>query len=152
MLKTIIMLLIALLAIGAAGFVAYRALAPDATPSDQTNGPTGDVQGQGDEVTPDGKGDGTDNPTTSGTVTDPAASVDSDGDGLTNAQEIDYGTSVNKPDTDSDGLGDKEEIQVYGTDPLRTDTDGDTYPDGQEVRSGYNPNGPGKILEVPSAQ
>ncbi len=79
------------------------------------------------------------------------AVLDSDGDGLANDEELEYGTSVTKPDTDSDGLGDREEIKVYGTDPRRFDTDSDTYSDGQEVRSGYNPNGTGKLLELPIA-
>ena len=44
---------------------------------------------------------------------------------------------------------DGEEVNTYHTDPLRADTDGDTYSDGDEVKNGYNPNGPGKLLEVP---
>jgi autotransporter-associated beta strand protein len=36
-------------------------------------------------------------------------------------------------DTDGDGLSDKDELDVYGTDPLRRDTDGDTLGDGEEV-------------------
>ncbi|MBI1908528.1 hypothetical protein HYS28_03930, partial [Candidatus Uhrbacteria bacterium] len=46
--------------------------------------------------------------------------------------------------------GDREEVEVYDTDPLEEDTDGDTYLDGQEVKGGYNPNGPGKLFEVPT--
>ncbi len=144
--KTLVILFVAFVAVGASGFIAYRALVPGGlTPIF----PSGDVSGSGDEVTADGKGDQEQDSTNS---TDPAANVDSDGDGLTNAEELEAGTSVSKPDTDSDGLGDKEELQVYGTDPRRTDTDGDGFFDGQEVRSGYNPNGPGKILEVPATQ
>jgi len=45
-----------------------------------------------------------------------AATLDSDGDGLTNAEE-----------------------KIYGTDPYNADTDGDGYSDGVEVRSGYDP-------------
>jgi hypothetical protein len=52
-------------------------------------------------------------------------------------------------DTDGDALGDREEVDVYGTDPLRQDTDGDTYLDGAEVSGGYNPNGAGKLLNLP---
>jgi rhodanese-related sulfurtransferase len=49
-------------------------------------------------------------------------------------------------DSDGDGLVDAEEIK-YGTDPNNPDTDGDTYQDGAEVKGGYNPKGPGKIGE-----
>lgn len=41
-------------------------------------------------------------------------------------------------DTDQDGLSDQEEI-VYGTDPKKSDTDGDGYSDGIEIKSGYDP-------------
>ena len=47
-------------------------------------------------------------------------------------------------DSDSDGLTDAEEIQ-YGTDPADADSDDDGYSDGTEVQSGYNPNGPGVL-------
>ncbi len=75
--------------------------------------------------------------------------LDSDGDGLTNAEELEAGTSITKADTDSDGLGDREEVQVYDTNPRKADTDGDTFLDGQEVSGGYNPNGEGKLFSVP---
>ncbi len=82
----------------------------------------------------------------------PASLLDSDGDGLTNARELEAGTSVTKADTDGDGLGDREEVEVYGTDPRKPDTDGDGYMDGQEVSGGYNPNGEGKLFTVPQAK
>ena len=41
-------------------------------------------------------------------------------------------------DSDQDGLSNEEEL-VYGTDPNNPDTDGDGYSDGAEVRSGYDP-------------
>ena len=47
-------------------------------------------------------------------------------------------------DPDNDGLTDAQEI-IYGTDPKNPDTDGDSYLDGEEVQHGYNPNGPGKL-------
>jgi hypothetical protein len=49
-------------------------------------------------------------------------SEDADGDGLTLAQETDFGTDPDNPDTDGDG-----------------------YVDGVEVAAGYNPTGAGKI-------
>jgi outer membrane protein OmpA-like peptidoglycan-associated protein len=62
-----------------------------------------------------------------------SSSVDSDGDGLTDEQERQYGTDPNDPDTDGDGLKDGEEVIQYHTDPLNPDTDGDGIPDGNEV-------------------
>ncbi len=75
--------------------------------------------------------------------------VDSDGDGLSDAEELQLGTNPNLSDTDVDGLGDREEVKVYSTDPLNPDTDGDGYLDGAEVSKGYNPNGAGKLFQVP---
>ncbi len=71
--------------------------------------------------------------------------IDSDGDGLTDAEERKAGTNINVIDTDNDGLSDYEEVKIYRTNPLNADTDGDGYLDGAEVKSGYNPNGPGKL-------
>lgn len=75
--------------------------------------------------------------------------IDSDGDGLTDKEEIALGTDPNKIDTDGDLLSDWEEVKIYKTDPLNPDTDGDGYLDGAEVKAGYNPLGPGKLLEIP---
>lgn len=61
--------------------------------------------------------------------------VDTDGDGLTDAQEADLGTDPNNADTDGDGLTDGDEVNQYGTDPLKADTDGDGLNDGAEVNS-----------------
>lgn len=47
-------------------------------------------------------------------------------------------------DTDSDGLTDVEEL-LYGTDYRNPDTDGDTFLDGNEVFHRYNPNGPAPL-------
>jgi hypothetical protein len=79
----------------------------------------------------------------------PVIGLDTDGDGLTDAEEATLGTDPVKTDTDGDGLTDREEIQVYKSDPLKTDTDGDGYTDGDEVKNGYNPIGPGKLPELP---
>jgi len=75
--------------------------------------------------------------------------LDTDGDGLTDAEEIEAGTDLENVDTDQDGLGDREEVQVYGTDPFDADTDKDGFLDGQEVAAGYNPNGEGKLFDLP---
>ncbi len=78
--------------------------------------------------------------------------VDSDNDGLTDAEETTLGTDSNNPDTDGDGLFDGEEIKVYKIDPLNPDTDGDTFNDGSEVKNGYDPKGPGKLIRIPAGQ
>ena len=50
-----------------------------------------------------------------------AADTDTDGDGLSDAEEDDYGTDPKNPDTDGDGLPDGFEIQA-GSDPLFADS------------------------------
>lgn len=72
--------------------------------------------------------------------------VDSDGDGLSDDEEVLLETNPNLIDTDNDGLSDYEEVRIYLTNPLNADTDGDGYPDGEEVRAGYDPNAVGAKL------
>ena len=71
-------------------------------------------------------------------------SLDTDGDGLSDADEINiHGTNPNDPDTDADGLNDGDEVNTHGTDPLDPDTDGDGLTDGDEVNiHGTNPLNP----------
>ncbi|MBI3987270.1 MAG: OmpA family protein [Lentisphaerae bacterium] len=59
--------------------------------------------------------------------------VDSDGDGLTDEEEVKLGTDPHDPDTDHDGLLDGEEVHTYDTNPLNPDTDMDALKDGAEV-------------------
>ena len=59
--------------------------------------------------------------------------VDSDNDGLTDAQELLQNTDPEERDSDSDGLWDGEEIHSYRTDPLSKDTDNDGLDDLNEV-------------------
>ncbi|MDZ7798269.1 MAG: hypothetical protein U5L76_01475 [Patescibacteria group bacterium] len=97
---------------------------------------------------------------------------DSDNDGLTDMEEIIYGTDSNDPDTDGDGYQDGAEVdlgydpngagkldtdadglldneeEIYGTDKNNKDTDGDGYLDGEEVLNGFNPKGEGKLLTI----
>jgi predicted phosphodiesterase len=97
-----------------------------------------------------------------------ARDPDSDGDGLTDAEELALGTDPQKADTDGDGLPDGWEriyllnplradgtfggagdfdadglsnLQEFlaGTNPRRTDTDGDGLPDAWEIKYGLNP-------------
>ncbi len=66
--------------------------------------------------------------------------TDSDSDGLSDYEELLFGTNHNKVDSDGDGLSDFAEVRTHGSNPLTTDTDGDGYSDGIEVARDGNPN------------
>lgn len=68
------------------------------------------------------------------------ADYDSDGDKLTNLEEIKYGTNPLIIDTDNDGLSDYDEIYKYNTNPTIFDTDGDKLSDGDEIILQLDPN------------
>lgn len=87
-------------------------------------------------------------PVTSGAT----AAVDTDRDGLSDADETSYGTNPASADTDSDGLSDADEVRVYQTNPLAPDSDGDSYTDGGEVKAGYNPKGEGRLQDINRAR
>ena len=59
--------------------------------------------------------------------------IDSDNDGLSDAEELRLGTDPYNPDTDADGLSDGDEVLKHKTNPLNPDTDGDGLKDGEEV-------------------
>lgn len=61
------------------------------------------------------------------------ATIDSDGDGLTDAGEAVLGTDPLNPDTDEDGVSDGDEVNVWGSDPLNPDSDGDLLYEGGEL-------------------
>ena len=69
----------------------------------------------------------------------PPCYVDSDGDGLTDDEELVHGTSPYKSDTDNDGLSDYYEIFTTQTDPTKADSDNDGLNDGEEVSLGTDP-------------
>ncbi|HET7153600.1 MAG TPA: OmpA family protein [Candidatus Kapabacteria bacterium] len=69
--------------------------------------------------------------------------LDSDGDGLTDKEEIALGTDPHNPDTDGDGLTDYEEVKKYHTNPLKKDSDADGLTDYQEIFVTHtDPNNP----------
>ncbi|NBC40581.1 OmpA family protein [Corallococcus exiguus] len=82
-------------------------------------------------VSTNGAGTNSTTATTTFTVNQ-AGTVDSDNDGLTDAEEILAGTDPNNPDTDGDGIPDGIEVKVGGTDPLDSDSDDDGILDGNE--------------------
>lgn len=89
-------------------------------------------------------------PTLSGFFTDAVRPdgmpvADTDGDGISDAEEGAIGTDPGDPDTDGDGISDGDEVRC-GSDPLdasstcSTDTDGDGFTDVEERRCGSDPN------------
>jgi hypothetical protein len=61
---------------------------------------------------------------------------DTDGDGLSDKFEVDYGTDPLKSDTDKDGLNDWLELRM-GFDPRKSDTEGDGLSDYEEYYRGW---------------
>jgi len=91
------------------------------------------------EEDPDSDGDGLTDAIELNLATDPL-NPDTDGDGLSDGQEVfDIGTDPLDGDTDDDGLSDGDEVNNYGSNPFFTDTDGDGIGDGAEVDAGSDP-------------
>ena len=77
--------------------------------------------------------------------------TDTDGDGLLDIYEIEFGTNLHEADTDKDGLSDYEELILTGTDPLKFDSvketvsdaeadmDGDGLTNAEEIKNNTNP-------------
>ncbi len=69
--------------------------------------------------------------------------LDTDNDGLDDADELAWGTDPLDPDSDDDGLLDGTEVDMAEgsgcADALDTDSDGDRLSDGDEVTLGTNP-------------
>lgn len=59
-------------------------------------------------------------------------------------QNINKNVNQGTVDSDNDGLTDAEEA-IYGTDKNNPDTDKDGYLDGEEIENGYNPLGEGEL-------
>ncbi|MEQ8677293.1 MAG: Calx-beta domain-containing protein [Aggregatilineales bacterium] len=67
------------------------------------------------------------------TATPDLRQLDTDGDGLSDYDEINsHGTNPNDRDSDDDNLNDGYEINTSRTNPLNPDTDGDGFPDGAD--------------------
>lgn len=154
----IIIIIIAIVVLGLGGYLVYSkflaapvAMEPGTPVTTGTPKPADTATptpSAGSVVEPVGSTAATSTLDTSGTpatssaivVPTPTAPIDSDSDGLSDAEEIAIGTNINIIDTDNDGLSDYEEVNIYKSNPLSADTDGDGYLDGDEVKSGYDPN------------
>jgi len=67
-------------------------------------------------------------------------SPDSDDDGLSNREEKnEYLTDFENPDTDGDGISDGDEVLLTFTNPLAADTDEDGYDDLDEIEADSDP-------------
>lgn len=155
--KLLLIIIGTVIVVGAAGYLSFTLLGSKepVVPQEQVPAPTGGRLTP-EEVNLGGTTPVVPEPTPEPVVSEPivpapvVVDVDTDKDGLSDVEEARLGTDPSKNDTDEDGLNDREEVVIYTSDPLKADTDGDTYPDGSEVRNGYNPAGPGKLLVVPT--
>jgi hypothetical protein len=118
---------------------------PAEIPSDQLDSDIPSIPGVNAPLEGSDSGNDIDVPSDNLNDTPPVMNVDSDLDGLTDAEEEAAGSNPNLIDSDNDGLSDYEEVKIYKTSPVNADTDGDGYMDGAEVKGGYNPNGSGKM-------
>ncbi len=64
---------------------------------------------------------------------------DTDRDGISNEEEAALGLNASEFDTDGDAISDKDELDVWKTDPKNVDTDGDGVRDGVEIVTGSDP-------------
>lgn len=90
-----------------------------------------EVDTDGDGIMDSGYDDGT-SPPSEPPPENPPPTGDSDGDGLSDADEAAAGSDPYNPDSDGDGLTDADEINQAGSDPTTTDSDGDGISDYNE--------------------
>ncbi len=64
---------------------------------------------------------------------DETCQSDRDDDGLTKCEELELGTNIKNPDSDSDRISDGDEVKIYKTNPLSPDTDSDGISDYDEL-------------------
>ena len=100
------------------------------------DGRDNNCDGTVDEAGPDSDGDGLSDADELAIGTD-LDDPDTDGDGMEDGDEVGYGTNPFDRDTDDDGLSDGAEYNVYFCDPLIQDTDGDQIGDATEVGRDY---------------
>ncbi|MDC1011784.1 Ig-like domain-containing protein, partial [Flavobacteriaceae bacterium] len=104
----------------------------DPFPLDPNNQPDSDGDGLNDGIDPDDDNDGFSDEQEEGAGTDPldpnSIPGDRDNDGLTDVEEDALGTDPNNPDTDGDGVSDKNDSEPLNPN-VGLDTDGDGIPD-----------------------
>ena len=74
------------------------------------------------------------------------ANVNASANANSNANVNSNPQAQSSTDADKDGLTDAEEL-IFGTNPSSSDSDGDSFLDGSEVKLGYSPKGAGKLAE-----
>ena len=105
----------------------------DASPAaDAATSDTADTEDTADSATPGAEADTDTGAGLGAPAVEGDDGTDTDGDRLTDAQEIELGTDPNVVDTDEDSMDDGTEVLDFGTDPLNPDSDADGFLDGDE--------------------
>lgn len=71
-------------------------------------------------------------------LTEEEAKEDWNNDGISNERAEELGLNIVSFDSDGDGLSDADEINIYKSDPLKYSTMDDIYSDGDKVTLGYD--------------
>ena len=137
-------MIVALLILVAVAFGGWYAFSIFTSKAPQTP-----VVNQGNQPLPEGNQANT-NAIVNEPINEAPRPIDTDHDGLDDAEEALYGTNKDVVDTDQDGLTDHDEVTAFKTDPNNPDTDQDGFLDGAEVRAGYDPlTKGGKLQQIP---
>ena len=143
----IIAIVVIVLVLGIGGYFVYSMMMNAGDDSNVVVTPPVSTDSNGTQITEPTTPEVTE-PVTEPEATTPVFNIDSDGDGISNEDELALGTNPNSLDSDGDGLFDGEETKIYFTNPTNPDSDGDSYLDGEEVANGFDPNGPGRLFEI----